>query len=67
MVGGPCVGTERYTWEEGQVMGGQVSGDGLQLGSGPEDTVEGREGSRTQACALSVSHSLQLFGLRPLK
>lgn len=33
-----------YIWEEGQVMGCQVSGVGLHLGSGAEGTVEGREG-----------------------
>lgn len=67
MVGGPCVDTEGYAWEDGQVMGGQVWGAGLHLGPGPEGTAEGREGSRTQACILTVSHNLQLFGLRALK
>lgn len=46
-------GMSGYSWEEGRVMGGQVSGVGLHLESGIEGTVEGREGPRTQACTLS--------------
>lgn len=46
-------GMSGYIWEEGHVMGGQVSGVGLHLESGVEGTFEGREGPSTQACTLS--------------
>lgn len=42
-------------------MGGQVSGVGLQLGSGEEGTDEGREGSRTHAYTLTEGQSTALW------